>query len=445
MPLPEQLVRIELDIENRHLLRNGEKQKLGEKEWAVLLMLNDRAESLIRTETIRDAIWGNTGVSSVPQSIHKIRVALGQPKEGQRYTRWAAKDSAYWIETISTVGFIFHKPTAYEHSPLPDDEVDFVERKTKNSATNYVTQLESEFTQGTHKRLINLWGLIGVGKSRIASEVGKRMKEQHNFTCIWSSARDGNYYFRNLLRDIIQEVKSDAEPNVLADLKRTANENTVLDFLKQVEGRSLIILDDFDKMDSKDGLRCFEWLRNFVPCSVLITSNRKTTIKNICVQEMSGKEAEEFVRRAMSQMGLEGESDFNARDVIKELRTTAPLFLAAGVKQLALDVGLKSISDMVFGSNAESRLEILRKQIGEDAYNIYNVLFRFFKRDASREALMEASDLLGNDRRFDAALSILLRYGLIEPLNKKGRIALNEHERHLREKELEVAGKRINS
>lgn len=432
--------KIELDIERRRLSRAGEEITLAPQDWAVLENLDRNVGNMVTRDELIEEVWGAGSNTSLDKSISNIRIALGQIRKGQRYDRKLKPSSEYWIETVHGKGFIFRRPAiqSTDYTSIPLEQTEFVSR-INNKGINYVEHLEHEFTKDTKRRLITLWGRIGVGKSRTALEVRNRLRDRHGFKCIWSSARGRNFYFQTLLKDIVRELNSGAELEILDELARRANTNLALGLLKKVEGRCLIVLDDLDKMDPDEEQACLDWLSEYAPCCTLVTSNHRTQFNNIQLQEMSDKEAEEFVKQLIVQMVPEEEIRFTAKEVIKTLNTTAPLFLVDGVSWLGRGYSLDDAPKLVFGSKAESRQELLRRQIGENAYRIMEVLFHFVKRDASYEALIESSGLSDNREQFEAALSTLTRFGLITRRVASNRIALDEHARHIREKEIEVS------
>lgn len=433
---------IELDIERRRLYRNGEAQHLSPQCWEVLELLDKRAGHVVTFDELIRIVWNDTVENdSVEQSISHIRKALGMAKTGQRYSRQPPTKYVYWVETVPKKGFVFWKPVAQpvRQYPTPFQQADFVQRNRQEDSRSYLEYLEEAFTNSKQPKVMTLWGRMGVGKTTVAFQLRNRLKDTHGFKCVWSSARNGNYYFDTLLRDVVREFSPISD----SQIPPMANLNFVLHLLRETTAPCLIILDDIDKMDSEEESLCLDWITSLECCSALITSNHKTNLNDIQLEEMTDDEAEEFVSRLIALKIPNSGVSYSAQKIIKALGTKSPLLLEDGVKWLGFGFDLNFISKKVFASQGGkddhvkliNRLNGLRQQIGEDAYNLSDVLFRLFDKDALLEAVREVSGLSGDDGRFEEALSMLVRYGLVNLT--PGRVALLEQERHLREKIVE--------
>jgi DNA-binding winged helix-turn-helix (wHTH) protein len=99
----------ELDSVNRELRKNGISVKLQPQQFAVLLLLTERAGQVVSREEIHQRIWGNdTFVDferGINYSINQIRAALGDDAAKPRF-----------IETLPRRGYRF---TALEQGPIP--------------------------------------------------------------------------------------------------------------------------------------------------------------------------------------------------------------------------------------------------------------------------------------------------------------------------------------
>jgi len=435
----EQSDNIELNIERRRLYRNGEAQSLTPQDWEVLELLDKKARNVVTCDELINKVWDDmVDNSSVEQSISHIRKALGMTKTGQRYSRQPPTKYVYWVERVPKKGFVFWKPIVQpvRRSPTPFQQADFVQRNRKEDGRNYLEHLEEAFTNSKQPKVMTLWGRMGVGKTTVAFQLRNRLRDGHGFKCVWSSARSGNYYFDTLLRDIVRELGSIPD----SEIPLAENPDFVLHLLEETKDPCLIILDDIDKMDPEEESICLSWITSLERCSSLITSNHKTNLNDIQLEEMTDDEAERFVNYLISLKISENKAAYSAKEVIKVLGTRNPLFLEDGVKWLGFGFDLKFITKKVFGGQGgrddyiklKNRLKSLRQQVGEDAYKLSDVLFRLFRRGAPLEAMRDLPGFSGDTGRFEEALSKLVTYGLVSLAS--GRVALHEQERHMREK-----------
>jgi DNA-binding winged helix-turn-helix (wHTH) protein/TolB-like protein/Flp pilus assembly protein TadD len=99
----------ELDPVNRELRKNGISVKLQPQQFAVLLLLTERAGQIVSREEIHQRIWGNDTFVDFERginfSINQIRAALGDNAAKPRF-----------IETIPRRGYRF---IALEPGPIP--------------------------------------------------------------------------------------------------------------------------------------------------------------------------------------------------------------------------------------------------------------------------------------------------------------------------------------
>lgn len=254
--------KIELNVQNHSLRKNGKEQRLAPKEWGVLKVLDDKNGVLVTRDELSKEVWDHnvdptTSNDSIDQCIKNIRRALGQPKKGQRYTSPPNPKLVHWIETVPKEGYIFWKPIVYHthRSIEPPEGVKFVSRC--RDIVDYVELLEDVFTKDNRRQVITLYGRGGVGKSRLAHEVGKRLKEKHGYKYIWTCARERKYHFGILHQDIIRKIKSD-EPALLPELIIAAanDPGLVCDLLEPIKQRCLIVLDDFDSIEPDHQPHC---------------------------------------------------------------------------------------------------------------------------------------------------------------------------------------------
>src|ERR1700722_10089478 len=110
-----QLIRFEsfeVNLRSGELCRNGEKIKLPEQSFQILLMLLERAGDVVMRSEIQKKLWPNDTVvefeNSINSAIKKLRLALGDSAEQPRY-----------IETLARRGYRWRVPVEWAERP-PD-------------------------------------------------------------------------------------------------------------------------------------------------------------------------------------------------------------------------------------------------------------------------------------------------------------------------------------
>jgi DNA-binding winged helix-turn-helix (wHTH) protein/tetratricopeptide (TPR) repeat protein len=102
----------EADVSKGELLRQGERIRLQEQPFRLLVLLLERAGDVVSREDLRTRLWpGNTFVefdNGVNVAIRKLRDALGDNPETPRY-----------IETIPRRGYRFRAPITVTEQPQP--------------------------------------------------------------------------------------------------------------------------------------------------------------------------------------------------------------------------------------------------------------------------------------------------------------------------------------
>lgn len=163
-------------------------------------------------------------------------------------------------------------------------KIGFVTRSS-GSASNLVESMRSRLVPGT-TGVFQLSGQGGIGKTVVASELARRLVQRYPQRIVWlSAATQANLDLNNILNGIATQLGR-------SDLRRLNPKAKVIE-IKSLLGLqpTLIFIDDFDGVQTKEKKRCFDFLK-LCPSAVLLIHK----VYNIHVPERNS-----FVLRAMSQ------------------------------------------------------------------------------------------------------------------------------------------------
>jgi predicted ATPase/DNA-binding winged helix-turn-helix (wHTH) protein len=154
-----------LDANLGALTRAGTPVLLGARAVAVLTVLVERAHEFVAKDRLIEAAWPGVIVEegNLPVQVHAIRRALALAPGGEQ-----------WIETLSKRGYRFVGPV----SPCTDVPPEAQEARRSNlpeALTSFVGR-ERDLVEVKRllpaKRLITLVGVGGIGKTRLALQIG---------------------------------------------------------------------------------------------------------------------------------------------------------------------------------------------------------------------------------------------------------------------------------
>src|ERR1700756_4634888 len=125
-----------LDPTNRELRKRGSLVRLQPQQFAVLLLLTERAGQIVSREEIHQHIWGNDTFVDFERginfSINQIRAALGDDAEKPRYIETIPRRGYRFIAAIENDGPRRAGDSAFE-TPMPGDR-----KSTANSDQDQV-------------------------------------------------------------------------------------------------------------------------------------------------------------------------------------------------------------------------------------------------------------------------------------------------------------------
>lgn len=168
-----------LDRARRLLTRERASVPLGGRAFEILLVLVRHAPEVVGKATLFQQVWPGTFIeeSTLRYHLSTLRKALGDGKDGSRY-----------ISTASGIGYCFVAPLSYPLTvetgqPGARSDVAGAVRPPDTNLPLRVTEIvgrEHELAELgdwlTRSRLVTLVGPGGVGKTRLAVELGWRMQ-----------------------------------------------------------------------------------------------------------------------------------------------------------------------------------------------------------------------------------------------------------------------------
>ena len=155
-----------LDSKRRQLLAEGERVPLGTRATDLLLLLVARHGTEVGKQEIFDTVWPNRRVEENNLTVHisAMRRALRDGRDGHHY-----------VQTISGRGYMFVAPvTRRTTEPAP-------KLPTGNlplAATQFVgrtAEMDRIAQRLTRHRLVTIAGVGGIGKTRLAFELGRHL------------------------------------------------------------------------------------------------------------------------------------------------------------------------------------------------------------------------------------------------------------------------------
>jgi non-specific serine/threonine protein kinase len=160
----------QLDSAERRLLRDGQPIPLTPKAFDTLLTLVQHSGHALSKDELMRAVWPDGFVEEInlASNISIVRKALADGRPGERY-----------IETIPKLGYRFVAPVR----ELPDDSQVAMRRRTNLPAqlTRFIGR-EQELAEVADalrsRRLDSVIGAAGMGKTRLAQQVGESVLNQ---------------------------------------------------------------------------------------------------------------------------------------------------------------------------------------------------------------------------------------------------------------------------
>jgi len=306
----------------------------------------------------------------------------------------------------------------------------FVARRD-SEGHDILSRLSEELSPGKDQ-LIVLWGAGGVGKTTLAAEAARSLKQAFAGHIVWISA-EGRSDFT--LSTLLDEIATYLGRSDLRQLGLATKDEQVHDALAMVP-TTLIVLDNFETVDLKEQDPCAEWLAKRAFCPVLITSRDEVVhARPIHILAMSLSEAREFLQHLLIQAhnprafeGLDRERIIQAGDRI-------PLVLQWVVKQIDSAKQPQAVLDDLAHGEGDAAKRVFDRsfdlpQVGDGGRAVLLALSLFVP-SASREALAEVAGFGNDSERLDKAVQQLAELSLIQTSEGNERLSVEGLTREL--------------
>lgn len=306
----------------------------------------------------------------------------------------------------------------------------FVARRDE-SGHEIVERLKEELAPD-RDQLIVLWGGGGVGKTTLAAETARTMRNVFAGGIIWTSA-DGKPDYS--LSTLLDEIATHLDRPDLRQLASGPKDEEIHLALSRAP-TPLIVLDNFETISPEEQKKCAEWLANRASGPALITSRDEVPYaRPIHILAMSLPEAREFLKALISvarNPKVFGELD---HDEIIQAADRIPLVLQWVVKQIDSAKVPSSVMDELSHGEGDAAERVFDRsfdlaQVGDDGRATLLALSLFVP-SASRVALCEVAGF-GNDiKRLERTAQQLAELWLIQTSDRNERLKVEGLTREL--------------
>jgi tetratricopeptide (TPR) repeat protein len=355
------------------------------------------------------------------------------PKGGKPVTLWDNQDEAFKnvAQGIRNVIREFKpKPKQLKDSariPRPP-VVGFVARRDAEGR-DIVDLLKEKLAPG-QTQLVTLSGPGGVGKTTLAAEAARELRDAYSGRLVWSeTAARAGYTLPTLLDDVATQLGRADLRTLKPDEKEAAVRALVAD------PPALVVVDNCETIAPDGRRRIEEWFEG-AQCSALFTSRqpiRKTFVVNILV--MQRDEAEELLQKLIAQTQDPQIFSAEVRQHIYETAEANPFLIEWIVAQINEAQEPRAVLDELTHGEGDAAERVFTRsfnlpQVGDDGRAALLALSLFVP-SASREALAEVAGFGADLKRLNEALKNLHALWLIKGLDGNSRFTVEGLTRNL--------------
>lgn len=348
------------------------------------------------------------------------------PKDGKAVTLWKNRDTAFKnvAQGIRKVIREF-KPKAKHPSTstfIPRSPVVGFVARLDEQGQDIVGRLKEELApQGN--QLITLSGPGGIGKTTLAAEAARALKEVFGERLVWSSAeKRTDFTLSTLLDDIATQLGREDLRTLAPALKEVQVRELITD------SPTIIVLDNYETMaaDAKQGIG--EWFA-LAQCSALLTSRHGISwTRNIQIAAMSHEEAQEYLEKLITQTQDSQIFSAEVRQRIYETAEANPYVMQWVVAQIGAAQEPRTVLDELAQGEGDAAARVFDRsfnleQVGDDGRAALLALSLFVP-SATRDALAEVAGFDGDVKRVNEAVRNLRELWLIKGLDENRRFTL---------------------
>lgn len=349
------------------------------------------------------------------------------PKNALAVTTWANRDEAFRsiakgirkvVEKMQETG----GGKSARLSPIPRPPVvGFVARRDEQGR-DIVERLKEELApQGN--QLVTLSGPGGVGKTTLAAEAARALKEVFASRIVWSRAEGrADFSLSTLLDDIATQLGQEGLRTLAPDLKEAKVRELVAD------PPTLIVLDNFETIapDAKKGIG--EWL-TLAQCATLLTSRHPINLtRNIYIAAMSPEEAQEYLEKLIAQTQDTQIFSNEVRQRIYETAEANPYVMQWVVAQINAAQEPRTVLEELAQGTGDAAERVFDRsfnleQLGDDGRAVLLAL-SLFTPSATRDALAAVAGFSDDLKRVNEAVKNLRALWLIKGIDENRRFTI---------------------
>jgi tetratricopeptide (TPR) repeat protein len=320
-------------------------------------------------------------------------------------------------------------PTPIPSIPRPP-VVGFVARRDTDGH-DIVERLKEELAPEKNQ-LVALWGAGGVGKTTLAAEAARALREAFKGHIAWISAEGRTDFTLSTLLDEIAAYLGRTDLRPLALEPKKEGVRALLASTPSI----LIVLDNFETVVPVEQESCAAWIAGQANCPALITSRDEVShARPINILAMSLTEAKEFLEKLIAQahnprafVGLDHERIIGASDRI-------PLVLQWVIKQIdSAKQPQTALNELTQGKGDAAQRVFDRSfnlpQLGDDGRDTLLAL-SLFAPSATPSALAEVTGFGDDLERLQRATAQLIELCLIEATPGNERLSVEGLTREL--------------
>jgi tetratricopeptide (TPR) repeat protein len=299
--------------------------------------------------------------------------------------------------------------------------VGFVARRDEQGR-NIVERLKEELApQGN--QLVTLSGPGGVGKTTLAAEAARALKEVFGGRIVWSRAEGrADFTLSTLLDDITTQLGREGLRTLAPDLKEAQVRELAAD------PPTLIVLDNFETIapDAKKGIG--EWFA-LAQCSTLFTSRHGiSSTRNVSIAAMSREEAQEYLEKLIAQTQDSQIFSIEVRQRIYETAEANPYVMQWVVAQIDAAQEPRAVLEELAQGTGDAAERVFDRsfnleQLGDDGRAVLLAL-SLFAPSATREALAVVAGFGDDMKRVSEAVQNLRALWLIKGIDGNRRFTI---------------------
>jgi tetratricopeptide (TPR) repeat protein len=395
-------------IHNVEMKRASERHKAGEVTVIPVLVRNVNS-------------WENELFGKI-----KLGELNALPPEAKFISKWADRDDAFAsvakgiqiaIENLDEISGSIKALTFIPRPPI----VGFVARRD-TQGRDIVERLKEELAPHRH-RLITLSGPGGVGKTTLAAEAARALKEEFPDGIVWSSAeKRADFQLSTLLDDIVTQLGREDLRTLAPDLK-AAQVNALV-----ADPPALIVLDNYEPIavDAKNAIQ--EWFVH-AQCSALFTSRHAiSSTRNISIAAMSRKEAQDYLERLVTDTQDAQIFSKEVRQRIYETAEANPYVMQWVVAQIDAAQEPRTVLEELAQGEGDAAQRVFDRsfnlpQLGDNGRAALLALSLFVP-SATRDALADVAGFGDDLKRVNEAIKNLRALWLIKGIDEYRRFTI---------------------